>query len=258
MTGLSAFGNLRLFFAGEGGQSAPRANTTFTGDPDEAAEDFFGLGTDAEIRMGFGVEDFALRGEDIGGRKGKLPAVFAIDEGDVEQDAAVVALEVGRDGPDEAELFGDGAARVGEERERDGVLAGGEVGLALGLRRDANDQGAALAEGGIEVAPGFELGDAVGAPAAAEEIDDEGPEGEQVSGADGAAGEVGQGEFGGRGADGEDAFFAAGAEQLLDGAFADGKAFGLDQGAGLGSDFVELVLKVRHFSQFRWNARWER
>ena len=258
MTGFSAFGNLRLFSADEGRQSAPRANATFTGDPNEAAEDFFGLGTDAEIRMGFGVEDFALRGEDIGARKGKLPAVFAIDEGDVEQDAAVVALEVERDGPHQAELFGDGAARVGEEREGDGVLAGGEVGLALGLRGNADDQGAALAKRGVEVAPGLKLGDAVRAPATAEEIHDEGSESEQVGGADGAAGEVGQGEFGGGGADGEDAVFAAAAKELLDGALADREAFGLDQVTGLGGDFVELVLKVRHLSQFRWNARWER
>ena len=114
------------------------------------------------------------------------------------------------------------------------------------MRGDADDEGAAFAEGGIEVAPGFEFGDAVGAPAAAEEIDDEGTEGEQVSGADGAAGEVGQRECGCGGANGEDAIFTSGAEELIDGALADGEAFGLDQGAGLGGNLVELVLKVGH------------
>jgi hypothetical protein len=195
--------------------------------------------------VGFGVKDFAVRGEDVGRGEGKPPAFVAVDEGDVEEDAAVIAAEVIGGGPDEAVAFGDGAARVGEEREGDGVLAGGEVALALGLRGDADDQGAAFAEGGIEVAPGFELGDAVGAPAAAEEIDDEGTEGEQVGGADDAAGEIGQRERGCAGADGEDAVFTSGAEELFDGALADGEALGLDQGAGLGGDLVELVLEVR-------------
>ena len=198
--------------------------------------------------MGFGVEDFPVRREDIGCGEGEPPAFVAIDEGDVEEDAAVVAAEVVGGGPDEAELVGDGAARVGEEREGDGVLAGGEVALALGLRGDADDEGAAFAEGGIEVAPGFKLGDAVGAPAAAEEIDDEGAEGEQIGGADGSAGEIGQGEGGRGGSDGEDAVLASGAEEFFDGALADGETLGLDQGTGLGGDLVELVLKVSHGS----------
>ena len=217
-----------------------------TGEGGESAEDVFGFGADAEIGVGFGVKDFAVGGEDVGRGEGELPAFFAIDEGDVEEDAAVIAAEVIGGGPDKAVLFGDGAARVGEEWEGDGVLAGGEVALTLGLRGDADDEGAAFAKGGIEVAPGFELGDAVGAPAAAEEIDDEGTEGEQISGADSAAGEVGQGERGCVGANGEDAVFTSGAEELFDGAFADGEALGLDQGAGLGGNLVELVLKVGH------------
>ncbi len=174
-------------------------------------------------------------------RAGELPALVAVDEGDVEQDAAVVALEVFGGGPDEAEFVGDGAAQVGQEREGDGVLGGGEVGLALGLGGDADHHRTALAEAGIEVAPGFELGDAIGAPAAAEEVDDEGAEGEQVGGANDFAGEVGESEGGRLGSDGEDAVLNAGSEELLDGAFADGEALGLDQGSGLGGDFVELV-----------------
>ena len=38
----------------------------------------------------------------------------------------------------------------------------------------------------------------------------------------------------------------SGAEELFDGAFADGEALGLDQGAGLGGNLVELVLEVSH------------
>lgn len=220
-----------LLAAGEGGQ---------------VAEDVLGFGADAEVGVGLGVDDFALGRDDVSGGLRQLPALVAVDEGDVEEDAAVVALEVFGDGPDEAELVGDGAAEVGEEREGDGVLAGGEVGLALRLGGDADDHGAALAEAGIKGAPGFEFGDAVRAPAAAEEINDEGAEGEQIGGANDFAGEVGQGEGGGLGSDGQNAVFNAGGEELLDGAFADGEAFGLDQVPGLSGDFVELVLEVRH------------
>ena len=102
----------------------------------------------------------------------------------------------------------------------------------------------ALAERAVEVAPGFELGDAVGAPAAAKELDDQRAEGEQVGAADEAAGGVVEGELGGDGADGEDAVFDAGGEELGDGALADGQALGLHQVAGVGGDLVELVLKA--------------
>jgi hypothetical protein len=208
----------------------------------EGAEDFFGFGADAEVGVGLGVEDFAAGIDDVGRGDRELPAFVAIDEGDVEQDAAVVAAEIVGEGPDEAELLGEGAAGVGEEREGDAVLGGGEVALALVLRGDADDEGAAFAEGGVEVAPGFELGDAVGAPASAEEIDDEGAEGEEVGGADDFAGEIGQGEGGGSGTGGEDAVLYTRAEELFDGALADSEALGLDEGAGLGGDVVELVL----------------
>src|SRR5258708_4378377 len=84
------------------------------------------------------------------------------------------------DGVGQAEPFGDGSAMVGEEREGQVVLLDGEVVLAGGLGGDGDEQGSALAELGVEVAPGFELGDAVGAPAAAKEVDDERAEGEEV------------------------------------------------------------------------------
>jgi hypothetical protein len=212
----------------------------------QGAQDIFGFRADAEVGVGLSVEYFALWRQDVGGWQGQLPALVPVDERDVQQNAPVVALQVRRDGPDEAELFGDGAARVGEEREGDAVLAGGEVALTLGLGRDADDQGAALAQTRVQVAPGLELGDAVGAPASAEEIHNHRAEGEQVSGTNDLAGKVRQGEAGGSRADGEDAVFDAGREQLLDRAFADGEAFGLNQGPGLGGDLVKLVLEVRH------------
>ena len=54
----------------------------------------------------------------------------------------------------------------------------------------------------MEIAPGFEFGDAVGVPTAAEEVDDEGAEGEEVGGVDGLVGaDVFEGEGGGLGSD---------------------------------------------------------
>ncbi len=116
------------------------------------------------------------------------------------------------------------------------------------MRADGGEQRARLAQAGVEVAPGLELGDAVGAPAAAEEVEDERSEGEQVGGADGAAGGVVEGELGSGGADGEDFFLDAGGEELANGALADGHALGLDEVARVGGDLVELVLEGGHSS----------
>jgi hypothetical protein len=103
-----------------------------------------------------------------------------------------------------------------------------------------------LAEGAVEVAPGFEFGDAIGAPAAAEELDDQWAEGEQVGRADELAVRVFEGELGSDCADGQDFLFDAGGEELGDGLFADGQARGRDQVAGVGGDLVELVLEKGH------------
>ena len=209
-------------------------------------EGFFGLGTDAEVGVGFGEEDAAVAGDDVGGGEGETPAWLAVDEGDVDEDGEIVGAVVLGDGVDQAEFLGEGAAGVEEHREGQAVLAGHEVALALDLRADGDHEGFALAERAVEVAPGFELGDAVRAPAAAEKLDDQGAEGEQVFAADQAAGGVVEGELGGDGADGEDAVFDAGREEVGDGALADGKAVGLDQLACVGGDLVELVLKSGH------------
>ena len=113
---------------------------------------------------------------------------------------------------------------------------------------DGDHETFVLAEGAVEVAPGFELGDAIGAPAAAEELDDEGAESEEIGGTDELAGCVVEDELGGDGANGQDFFFDAGGEELFDGAFADGKALRRDKVAGVGGDLVELVLEEgRHW-----------
>ena len=205
-----------------------------------------GLGTDAEIGVGLGEEDASSGIYYVCGGKGQTPTRVAVDEGDVDEDGEIVVAVVLGDGVGEAELFGQGAAGVGEHGEGQAVLAGHEVVLAPGLRADRNHQGLALAELAIEIAPGFKLGDAIGAPAAAKELDDQGAEGKQVRAADQAAGGVVEGKFGGDGAGREDTIFNAGGEELLDSALADGKTVGLNQLAGVGGDFVELVLESGH------------
>ena len=55
---------------------------------------------------------------------------------------------------------------------------------------------------------------------------------------------VGEIEGGGGGADGEDAVFDTGEEEGLNGFVGDGETAGLDQGAGLRGDVVELGLEV--------------
>jgi len=210
---------------------------------DGYCEGFFGLGTDAEVGVGLGEEDFSVLGDDVGGGDGQAPAWFAVDEGDVDEDGLVVGAVVLGNGVDKAELLGDEVAGVGEDGEGQAVLAGHEVALACRLRADGDHQAFVLAEGSVEIAPGFKLSDAVGAPASAEEFDDERTEGEEVGRANQAAGGVFEFELGGDGADGEDAVFNAGVEEIGDGALADGQALLLHQVAGVGGDLVELVLQ---------------
>ena len=196
--------------------------------------------------MGFGEEDFVVFCDYVGGGDRQAPARFAVDEGDVDEDGLVGGAVILGDGVDETEFFGELVAWVVEDGEGQTVLAGHEVALALGLRADGNHEAFTLAKGAVEVAPRFKLGDAVRAPAAAEELDDHGAEGEHVLAADQAACGVVELEIGGDGADGENVIFNAGGEELFDGTLADGQALGLHQVAGIGGDLVELVLKCGH------------
>ena len=225
------------------------------------------------VGVGFGVGDGAGYGaggvsgglDDEGCGDGETPgvgALVAVDEGDIDHDGAVVLLHGLGDGVGDAEGGGEVGAGVGEEREGEVVLLDGEVVLAGELGGDADEESAVLA--GIIFPglshfficglPGFELGHAVGAPAASEEEDDERADGEEVGGADQLAGGGGAAEgcggCGGEvegwsgGADGEDAVFDAGGEEGLDGGVGDGEAVGLDESARLGGDVVEFGLEV--------------
>ena len=121
------------------------------------------------------------------------------------------------DGVDESEFFSDGIAGVGEHRERQAVLVGHEVALALDLRTDGDHERAVLAEVAVEIAPGFELGDAVGAPAAAKEFDDQRTEGEQVARSGRVCRWRPSERTRGLGADGKDSFLDAGGEEFFHG-----------------------------------------
>jgi len=224
----------------------------------EGGEDVFGIGADAVVGVGFGEGDLAGGGDSEGGGDGEAPgvgALIAVDEGDVDHDGSVVLLHGLGNGVGDVEGVGEDSAGVGEQGIGEVVVLGGEVVLARELRRDGDQQCALFADGGESGLPGFELGHAVGAPAAAKEDDDERADAEQVCGVHqtgiggGGVGErggrgVGEIEAGSGGADGEDAVFDAGEEEGLDGFIGDGEAAGLDQGAGLGGDVVELGLEV--------------
>lgn len=116
--------------------------------------------------------------------------------------------------------------------------------LTRGLRGNSDEEGAAAADLGLEVAPVFKFCDTVRAPAATEEFEDDGAEGDEVSGVNQLVGSgVGKCERGGFRAGCEDAVFDASGEELGDGLFGEGEALGLDQSAGVLGDAVELVLK---------------
>ena len=129
----------------------------------ECGEDFGGFGADPEVGVGFAEGDDVVLIDDEDGGQWEAPACFGgvvvaeagVVEGDVDEDRLEVAAVRLGDGVGEAELFGDFSAGVGEEREGQAVLLDGEVVLAGGLGGDGDEQGSALAELGVEIAPGL-------------------------------------------------------------------------------------------------------
>src|SRR6185437_6189865 len=102
-----------------------------------------------------------------------------------DQDALVVAALCFGDGVGDAVLRGDLRAGIRKYREWQPMLLDGEVVVAAVLGRDGGEQRAHSAHLGMQIAPGFEFSDAVGTPAAAEELDYQRAEREQIGGADG-------------------------------------------------------------------------
>jgi hypothetical protein len=219
------------------------------------AQNVFRVGADAVVGVGFGEEDFVVLRDDEGRRQREAPgvlALIAVDEGDVDKDAAVVGADVVGHRVGHAELSGQCGAGVGEDGIGEIVVLDGEVVLTDKLRADGDEQrtpGAGIIfpvfpHFFIELLPCFELGHTVGAPAAAEEFDDDGRDGEEVFGADGLLGDgVLQREGWSGGADREDTVFDAGGKELLDGGVGDGEALWLDELAGLRGDVVKLGLE---------------
>lgn len=230
-------------------------------------ENVFGAGTDAVIRVRLGEEDaagdvarsIAMGLYDEGRGEGEAPCVVAVDEGDVDEDGTVVEAERFGDGVGDSEGVGEVAAGVGEYGEGEVVVLDGEVVLAGELRGDGDKEGSAIADGGEGRLPGLEFRDAVGAPAATEEVDDEWADGEEVGGTDELAIDgVGKREGRGRRTDGQDTVFDARGEEFVHGGIGDGEAVRLDERAGLCGDVVELGLEigeVRHLFQCRTNGQ---
>src|SRR3984885_2465230 len=138
--------------------------------------------------MTFCKEDGVGLIDDEDGREREAPACLGgvviaeagVVEGDVDKNGLVVAAEVWRNGVGYAKSLRDSGAGVGEQRILQAVLFERESVLTSGLRGYGDEDGAALAEVGVQIAPGFEFGDAVGIPTATEEVDDERAEGEEI------------------------------------------------------------------------------
>jgi hypothetical protein len=218
----------------------------------EEFEDVGGLGTDAEVGVCFGEDDGVCLVDDEDSRERETPAGFCsvviaearIVEGDVDEDGLVIAAQLMRNGVGDAELFGHGGAGVGEEGKGKAVLLEGEIVLACGLGGDGYKESTKFAEFGVQIAPSFQLGDAVGIPAAAEEAKDEGAEGEKVGGADEfASAGIFEGEGRSLRSDLQDAVFDAGVEEFFGRFFGDDEALGLNEGTGVLGDAIELVLE---------------
>src|ERR1039457_2743360 len=144
----------------------------------------------------------------------------------------------------DAELLGYGRVGIAEDGKRQMVLLQGEVVVAPGLRRDRDEKRSHAADLSVEIAPDFELGDAVGTPAAAEELDHQRTERKQVGRVDLLAGKrIGQRELRRLRASAKNAAFDAGSEEFRGLSFRDGQPLRLNQGARILRNAVEFVLQ---------------
>src|SRR5277367_497597 len=111
-----------------------------SGDDWQVAQNLFRLGADTEIGVSFSEENGSVAVDDVGRGQDQSPALIAVHERKVHQNAAIVLLMEGRYGVGKAELLSDFASLVNEQRKRDLVLPLCEVALADGLRRDSDEQ----------------------------------------------------------------------------------------------------------------------
>jgi hypothetical protein len=216
------------------------------------SQDVDRLGAHAEVCMSLGEGDDVLPVDDEGGRQGEPPALFGsalvvesgVVEGDVDEDRLIVAALFGSDGVGNSELVGNTAACIGEKRERETVLVEHEGILPGSLWRDGDEESAAPAKLGVELAPRLEFSDAVRAPSSAEEFENDCADGYEIGGLDGFAGtSVRKDEGGSLRTRLEDTVFNPGREELGYGSLGEGETFGLDEGTSVLGDAIELVLE---------------
>lgn len=88
----------------------------------QGTEDVCRIGTDAVVSICFGEGNdacsFVVRSDNKGRGERKTPGgivLIAVDEGDIDEDGAVVRAEGFGDGVADAERLGDAAARVRED-----------------------------------------------------------------------------------------------------------------------------------------------
>jgi len=175
---------------------------------------------------------------------GIVVAEASVVERNVDEDGLIVTAEVLRDGVGDAELLGQGGTGVGEQRVGEAVLFEREVVLTRGLGGDGDEKCAIFAETSVEVAPGFEFGNAIGVPSAAEEVDDERAEGEEVGGVDGLMSEgVFKREDRSLRSGLQDPVLDTGVEEIFSRFFRDGETFRLYEGTGILRDAVKLILE---------------
>ena len=177
------------------GRERAQATHAFVGLPDrrvlslvENGEHIGWFGADPKVSVTFCKQDGVGLVDDEDGGERKTPTGFGgvviaetgVVEGDVDKNGLIVAAELLRNGVGYAKSLCDRGAGVGEQRILQAVLLESESVLTGGLRGYGDEDGAALAEVGVQIAPGFEFGDAVRIPTATEEFDDERAEGEEV------------------------------------------------------------------------------
>ncbi len=202
--------------------------------------------------MSLGEGNDVLPVDDEGAGQGETPAVFGgvvvVESGVVERDVDEDGLEVsplfGGDGVSDTELLCDPAACVGQQRKGQRVLIAHKDILPGGLRGDGDQKRTTTTKLAVEIAPGLEFRDAVRAPAATEEFEYDGAKSDEVGRVDLFAGAgVGKRKRRRLRAGLEDAVFNTGCEEFSHRLLGEGEAFGLDEGAGVLGDAVELVLQ---------------
>src|SRR6185437_5471030 len=205
----------------------------------------------AKVSVSFGECDGPVLRDDERGRQRQTPACLGrslvrcagVHERNVHENAFVVAALAFTDGVGDAVLRGNFSTRVGEHWKWERMLLDGEVVVTAVLRRDGDEERPHPADFAMQIAPRFQLRDAIRAPASAEELDYQRAEREQIGGTDSLSGQrIGQRELGRGRANVQDPRLNTASEQFRTGALGDGETLGLNEGAGLLRDAIKFFL----------------